>query len=153
MIESRDRDAECPTGQPVVGSPMLSPNGILGTVPPHQDMRSTGVGEDLAECESFADRQDPSRGDPLSASQEVSVVPSAAIDFVVLIDDNIQSSSIERLAHRKRARLHRHKRNRQKPKRSYGRYKSVPEEYIKTPVEFPMPDGCPEDSVVFDQTD
>ena len=153
MIECRDTDAGCPTDQPVVGSPMLSPERDPWDGPSASDMRSTGVGEGLVECDSFADRQDPSRGDTLSASQETPALPTAAIDFAVLVDDDKPSSSIERLAHRKRARHHRHKRNRQKPKRNYGRYKSVPEENIRTPVEFPRPDGCPEDSIVFDQTE
>ena len=43
--------------------------------PSASDMRSTGVGEDLVECDSFADRQDPFRGDTLSASQEISALP------------------------------------------------------------------------------
>ena len=75
MIEYRDTDAGCPTDQPVVGSPMLSPERDPWDGPSASDMRSTGVGEDLVECDSFADRQDPFRGDTLSASQEISALP------------------------------------------------------------------------------
>ena len=151
MASSRDTDAECPTRLTSRRFAHVEPERDPWDGPSASDMRSTGVGEDLAECDSFADRQGSCN--PLGASQEVSAVPSGSVDFAVLVDDDIPSSSMERIAHRKRARLQKHKRQRQKPKRTYGRYKSVPENNIKKPVEFLRPDGCPEDSIVFDQTE